>query len=222
MSSVDERSVQELLAKERSLSKAKALVIFSKNGFVRIEDHDMNEREVNTLVNTFCGVVSELSKLESGDSFFLGKLGNNLVYLAPISSDICFLGIFSEDANLLKLYQSMGVLSEVLKNKSGELDKILKSKKVDFLKKSQESKPVYEGEFLTPFQVDMILEEFKNEIGPAANIVFKSIVRDRGFDLRHLTKEDAYELVNRLAEKIGSLERKRKFLDISYKVIEGS
>ena len=133
---------------------------------------------------------------------------------------MCLLGVFPQDTNFLKLYQSMGVLSEVFKEKSQELEDLLKTKKTEFISESEKKAKPSKAGYLEPYKVDAILEELKNEIGPASELVFKLVAKDMGIDLKHITREQAYEFVNRLAEKIGSLERKQKFLKRTYGIIE--
>ncbi len=222
MSLSSEQEILDFLRRERELARAKALIIFDRSGFVKLGSYEIPEGEADKIVNAFCRVAYELKEFEGspgkGEGFLIGKLRNYLVYVAPVSPSMCLLGVFPEDANFLRLYQSMGVLSEVVKEKGSELEELLKNKKADFLSRSEkEATPSIN--YLAPYQVDAILEELRNEIGPAAQIIFNMVAREAGLDTRRMTREQAYEFVNRLAEKIGSLERKQKFLKVTYGII---
>ncbi len=219
-----EEDVLSFLEHERGLAKAKALVLFDRSGFVKLGSYEIPEKELGEIVDAFCKVASELKELEKdpkkGESFLIGKLRGYLVYFTSVSANMCLLGLFSEDTNFLRLYQSMGVLSDVVKERERELEDILRSKKVEFIDKSEKETAHPRGEYLAPYQVDAILEELKNEIGPASEVIFDVVARDTGVDVKRMTKEQAYEFVNRLADKIGSLERKQKFLKRTYGIIE--
>lgn len=220
-----EREIIEFLEKERRLAKAAAIVLFDRSNFMRLESYDMSKAELDGMINVFCRVASELKELEgessSPEGFFAGTAGKNLIYLSSITSDICLLGVFQKDTNFLKVYQSMGVLTEVLKNRSDELRDILKRKKEEFIKeREKESLPKTQLKYLAPHQVDAILEELKKEIGPAYSIIFKATVKEMAIDPKHITKEEAYELIHRLADRIGSFERKQKFLKVALSVVE--
>ena len=222
MSLSSEQEVLDFLQREKELSKAKALIIFDRSGLVKLGSYEIPEGEADKIVNAFCRVAYELKEFEGspgkGEGFLIGKLRNYLVYVAPVSSNMCLLGVFPESVNFLRLYQSMGVLSEVVKEKGPELEELLKAKKADFISRS-EKEVTPSINYLAPYQVDAILEELRNEIGPAAEIIFKKVAKEAGLDTRRMTKEQAYEFVNRLAEKIGSLERKQKFLKVTYGII---
>jgi len=219
-----EREISELLEKERGLARAEALVLFDRSNFMNIGSYEIPKSEIDRIVSVFCRVASELKELEdqrTPESFFAGTVGRYLVYLSSITPDICLLGVFLKTTNFLKLYQSMGVLTEVLKKRSKELDSLLKRKKEEFIKdKEKGAAPKVQLKHLAPHQVEAILEEFKKEIGPAYSIIFKTTVREMEIDPKHITKEEAYELIHRLADRIGSFERKQKFLKVALGIVE--
>ncbi len=225
MSFTSDTELRDFLEKERALSKAKALVLFDKSGLTKVGSYEISQQEIERIIGTFCNVSSELSSLEGDqanpDSFFLGKLGEHLVYLAPITPHMCALGIFPKDMNFLKLYQSMGVFTEVLREKAEDLEGFLKTKKVEYIKQAETKPPKpTRDKFITPYQIEAILEEFKNEIGPASLVVYRALVKELGIDPKHMTRDQAYELVHRMSEKIGSLPRKQKFLKVALGIVD--
>ncbi len=220
MSFGNEVDILNFLEHERELTKARALVLFDRSSFIKLSSHEIPEEEIGGIVDAFCRVASELKELETGgENFLIGKVKGHLLYFTSVSANMCLIGIFSGETNFLKLYQSMGVLSEILKEKGQELEEILRKRKIEFIEKSEEKVALPKGTYLTPYQVDAILEELKNEIGPASEVIFRVVAKDMGIDVKHMTKEEAYEFVNRLADKIGSLERKQKFLKRTYGII---
>ena len=224
MNASSEKEIVDFLGRERELAKANALILFDRSGFVKLGSYAIPEEEADQIVSAFCRVASELKELEGssakGEGFLIGKLKDYLVYIASVSPNMCLLGVFPQDTNFLKLYQSMGVLSEVFKEKSQELEDLLRNKKTEFISESEKKAKPSKTAYLEPYKVDAILEELKNEIGPASELVFKLVAKDMGIDTKQMNKEQAYAFVNRLAEKIGSLERKQKFLKRTYRIIE--
>ncbi len=224
-----EEKVKALLDKEKGLSHADALVIFDRHGFLRIESTDISPERVKRLIDMFCPTVGDLKNIQSIDreakpEFLLADFGKFYVYLASVSENVCLMGVFSKKVGPLKILQGMGVVSERIKEFSQELETLSEKRKEEFLKEKG-SKVQTEGlktktPYLTTLQVEGIFEEFKNELGPASEIVFHSIADELGFDLRHLTKDQAYEFINRLSEEIENPSRRERFVKVALSILE--
>jgi len=229
---MDEKQIIERLDDSRRLAGAELLAVFDVKGFMKFASHDLTENEISQLIGIFCSAMNEIHDIKkvfpkSKPGFMIANLSNRYLYITSISDEICLMGSFSAAHSLLKVIQSMGTVEEEVKKWTGELERILDKKKKDFLSQHQkrEVKPSpqtskTQSDQLTLLQVEALLEEFVNELGPAARVIFNDTLKEMALDIKSLRKDQAVELVHTLANEIENMRRKERFIKTALNIIE--
>ena len=226
----DEKDLRARLEHQRELSGAEVLAVSDPSGFLRVATHSMREDVlsetldlIGRVVEDFAGIDSVLPK--SRLNFLISHLGNRYLYLTPITEELFLLGTFSLRTNFVKIIQAMSAVEEELKAGAESLSAMLSEKKERYLKEKQATRAVtpkrVSTDRLSALQVDAILEEFRNELGPAGDIIFNQTAQDLGIDLKSVSKEEGAELVRKLAEEIENRERRERFTKTALNIIEG-
>ena len=226
----DEKELRTRLEHQRELSGAEVLAVSDPSGFLRVATHSMREEVLSRALDLLGRVAEELADIgsvlpKSKLNFLISHLGNRYLYLTPITEDLFLIGMFSLRTNFVKIIQAMSAVEEELKADSEELSAMLTEKKERYLKEKQARKRIIPARTgtgrLSALQVDAILEEFRNELGPAGDIIFNQTAQELGIDLKSVSVEEGTELVRKLAEEIENRERRERFTKTALNIIEG-
>ncbi len=226
----DERELRARLEHQRELSGAEVLAVSDHFGFFRVATHSMKEDVISQVLDLIGRIVEEFGDVgsilpKSRLNFLISHLGNRYLYLTPITEELFLIGIFSLRTNLVKIIQAMSAVEEELKASADTLSVMLSEKKERYLKEKQTTRaftPPKKGtDRLSALQVDAILEEFRNELGPAGDIIFNQTAQELGIDLKNVSKEEGTELVRKLADEIENRERRERFTKTALNIIEG-
>ncbi len=226
-----EREVKEKLERHRSMAGAEILAVFDRSGFVKISSHDLSGDRVNKLLEIYCTALQDLSDLESvfpggKPGFLITQFGNRYIYISPIGEGICLLGAFSTRTNFVKLMQAMASVTEDIKSKVQEISELVQKREKEYLAtkkertRSQPVSPVSAKGKISAMQVRALIDEFREELGPAGEIIFNQTAKDLGIDPRHMTREEAINLVQHLANEIENFQRKERFIKTALGIIE--
>jgi hypothetical protein len=225
-----EKEIQERLERQRSLSGAEILAVFDSSGFLKIASHDLSEERVSKLLDLFCTAMNDLRNIKSlfpksKPQFMVANLGDRYIYITSISEGVCLLGAFSTRTGFVKMMQAMESVAQDMRSKGEDLQRIAEENKKKYLSERKRTPhvPSHTGTStnrLSALQVEAILEEFREELGPAGDIIFNQTASEMGLDPRHLQRDQAIELVHRLANEIENLQRKERFIKTALRIIE--
>ncbi len=227
-----EAEIQDRLIRHRQLSGAEMIALYDRAGFMRISSHDMTEERMNRLLDQICLATDNLREAGSllpraKPSFMIINMGSRYLYVSSLDEDLCLLAVFPSTTNFVKMMQAMGSITDEYRDKVSSLRAIAEKKKEQFLKEKkaeppQPAKPTRPpvGRTLSALQVEALIEEFVNELGPAGRVIFDDTLRELGYEIKSLQRDQAIELIHRLANEIENLTKKEAFVKTALSIIE--
>ncbi len=198
-------------------------------GFLNIFSADVEENFVRRWLQRLETNAISFTTLDTGNSagppdFSFGDIGKYYYYIGVLNPQLYTIGFFPKRVGAAKVLYSMGGVVEELRQFTDVLNALKETSRKRYLEQKEK-----EGElkrvrrkkkYLSQHQIEALKDAFQNEIGPAGDYIFNATIIEKRFNRNLLTKEDAYELIDYLAQEIDSLDRAERFVKTALSIVD--
>jgi len=224
-----EEEIKVALDRARQGSGALFIAVQDVLGFLSLWSADVEEIFVKRWLGKLENLMISFATLEtenrgSPPEFSFADLGKYYLYIGMLNPQLYVVALFPKRIGAAKILYAMGGIVEEFKGFTDTLMELKESSRGKYLKEKEKQAKKLEirrkKRYLTQHQVEALKDAFVNEIGPAGEYIFNATLIEKKFNRNLLTKEDAYELINYLAQEIDSLDRAEKFVKTALSIVD--